>query len=256
MNHYEAVRKSFDMQAEKFATYHMSKAEYTDYFVDRIAASGKEHVLEVAAGTCICGRALAPHVKAMTCLDLTESMLEQGKKLAKESGIQNISFEVGNAEELPYEDETFDLVITRLSLHHFVHPDKPFQEMTRVLKKGGKLVVWDMEATTEELRAIDDAIETLRDPSHTRILSRNEFEQLFAKDFDLQCEEATLIPVNLKSWMELTATPSDVQQHIERLMQADIEGGAKTGFHPYMQDSQIMFHHRWLLLIGVKGAKS
>ena len=54
-------------------------------------------------------------------------------------------------------------MITRLSLHHFVEPEKPFREMQRVLKKGGKLVIWDMVATTEELRETNDAIETMRD---------------------------------------------------------------------------------------------
>ena len=54
--------------------------------------------------------------------------------------------------------------------------------MQRVLKKGGKLVIWDMVATTEELRETNDAIETMRDNSHTRILSREEFEALFKND--------------------------------------------------------------------------
>ena len=124
MNNYNEVKKSFGTQAEKFASYHMSKAEYTDYLIRSIQAKGNEHALEVAAGTCICGRAVAPYVKDITCLDLTEAMLEQGKKLAKQEGIQNISFVSGNAECLPFEDETFDLVITRLSLHHFVEPEK------------------------------------------------------------------------------------------------------------------------------------
>lgn len=114
MNNYNEVKKSFGTQAEKFASYHMSKAEYTDYLIRSIQAKGNEHALEVAAGTCICGRAVAPYVKDITCLDLTEAMLEQGKKLAKQEGIQNISFVSGNAECLPFEDETFDLVITRL----------------------------------------------------------------------------------------------------------------------------------------------
>ena len=48
----------------KFVAYHMSKVEYTDYLIQKIAATGEEHALEVAAGTCICGRALAPYVKA------------------------------------------------------------------------------------------------------------------------------------------------------------------------------------------------
>ena len=252
MNHDDTVKQSFKKQAEKFATYHMSKAEYTDYLIKKSGTNGTEHALEVAAGTCICGRALAPYVGDITCLDLTEEMLAQGKKLAEESRIKNISFQTGNAEKLPYEAETFDLVITRLSFHHFTNPEKPFSEMLRVLKKGGKMIVWDMEATEESLRAIDDKIEKMRDPSHTKILSREEFEKMFEKDFTLQCEETTLVPVNLKSWMELTGTPEDVREEIVELMKQDLAGGRKTGFAPYMKEGKIMFDHRWLLLIGIK----
>lgn len=250
MNHNDTVKQSFKKQAEKFATYHMSKVEYTDHLIQRIAAKGNEHALEVAAGTCICGRALAPFVKDITCLDMTEEMLAEGKKLAEESHIENISFQVGNAEKLPYEAETFDLIITRLSFHHFANPEIPFQEMKRVLKKGGKLIVWDMEATEESLRTIDDKIERMRDPSHTRILSRAEFERMFQKDFTLQCEESTLVPVKLKSWMELTDTPKEVQEKIIELMKNDLSGDIKTGFSPYVKEGEIMFDHRWLLLIG------
>ena len=67
MNNYNEVKKSFGTQAEKFASYHMSKAEYTDYLIRSIQAKGNEHALEVAAGTCICGRAVAPYVKDITC---------------------------------------------------------------------------------------------------------------------------------------------------------------------------------------------
>ena len=252
MNHTDIVKGSFKIQAEKFASYHMSKAEYTDYLIRRIGAAGTEHALEVAAGTCICGRALAPFVKDMTCLDLTEEMLAQGKKLAAESQITNIAFQKGDAQKLPYGAETFDLVITRLSLHHFEHPEVPFREMHRVLKKGGKLVIWDMEATEEPLREMDDHIENMRDPSHTRILNRAELEHLFQNGFDLQCEESTRVPVNLGSWMALTDTPADVQKEIVALMQEELAGGRRTGFFPYVKDGQIMFDHRWLLLIGIK----
>ena len=100
--------------------------------------------------------------------------------------------------------------------------------------------------------ATDFKIEKMRDRSHTRILSREEFKKMFEKDFTLQCEETTLVPVNLKSWMELTDTPENVQKEITDLMKAELAGGRKTGFSPYCKESQIMFDHRWLLLIGVK----
>lgn len=252
MNNYEEVKKSFGKQAEKFASYHMSKAEYTDYLIKCVNASGNEHALEVAAGTCICGRALAPYVNDITCLDLTEAMLEQGEKLAEQGGIRNISFVVGNAMNLTFEDESFDLVITRLSLHHFTEPEKLFREMQRVLKVGGKMIIWDMEATSEDLRDVDDEIEKMRDASHTRILSKEEFEALYQKSFDLIHEEMTLVPVNLQKWMDLTDTPTDVQEKIIGRMNTDLSGGAKTGFHPYIKDGHIWFDHRWLLLVGIK----
>ena len=252
MSHNDTVRQSFKKQAGKFTVYHMSKTEYTDYLIQKVAATGEEHTLEVAAGTCICGRALAPFVKDITCLDLTEEMLSEGKRLAKENQIDNIYFQLGNAEKLPYEAESFDLMITRLSFHHFAEPEIPFREMQRVLKTGGKLVIWDMEAVEEPLRVANDKIEKMRDPSHTRILSRGEFETMFQKDFTLQCEESTLVPVDLKNWMELTDTPEDVQKEIVDLMKDDLSGGRKTGFSPYIKGSRIMFNHRWLLLIGIK----
>ena len=172
--------------------------------------------------------------------------------MAVQEDIHNISFVTGNAMNLPFEDETFDLVLTRLSLHHFTEPQRPFREMQRVLKKGGKLVVWDMEATAENLREVNDYIETMRDASHTRILSRKEFETLFADEFVIQHEETILVPVNLQSWMNLTNTPEGVQKEIVKRIEIDLNGGNKTGFYPYRKEGQIFFDHRWLLLIGVK----
>ena len=80
MNNYNEVKKSFGTQAEKFASYHMSKAEYTDYLIRSIQAKGNEHALEVAAGTCICGRAVAPYVKDITCLEFDRSNVGAGEK--------------------------------------------------------------------------------------------------------------------------------------------------------------------------------
>ncbi len=204
--------------------------EYTDYLIQKIAATGEEHALEVAAGTCICGRALAPYVKDITCLDMTEEMLAQGIRLAEESHIENIYFQSGNAEKLPYEPETFDLVITRLSFHHFDNPEKPFEEMKRVLKKGERWWsgIWKLPRSLYEKLMIRLKIcVILLIPESS---AGEEFEEMFKKDFALQCEETTLVPVNLKSWMELTDTSEDVQEEITNLMKAELEGGRKTGF--------------------------
>ncbi len=67
---------------------------------------------------------------------------------------------------------------------------------------------------------INDKIERMRNPSHTKILSKKGFEEMFQGDFVLQCEEITRVPVNLKNWMKLTDTSEDTQKEITDLMQA------------------------------------
>lgn len=104
-----------------------------------------------------------PSVRVVTCLDATPAMLEVGKREAR--SLNNMIFIKGCAEELPFLDSSFDIVLSRLAFHHFPEVETPFGEMTRVLKPGGKLVLIDMEAAEESLRSTEDQIEKMRDPS-------------------------------------------------------------------------------------------
>ena len=124
---------------------------------------------------------MAPYVNQVTCLDMTPAMLMVGKKEAQKAGINNMSFVVGDVAELPFLDDSFDIVFSRLAFHHFPETEHPFAEMKRVLKPGGKLVVIDMEAAEEYLRETEDSLEIMRDPSHVRNRSREEFLELYEK---------------------------------------------------------------------------
>ena len=55
----------------------------------------------------------------------------------------NITFLKGSAEQLPFVSESFDLVITVLSLHHWKEKNKGISEIYRVLKKGGRIIIGD-----------------------------------------------------------------------------------------------------------------
>lgn len=249
------IQKSFTIQAENFENPNMnfSKQEYLDYTVTSIRLSPADNVLETAAGTCACGRSMAPFVNSVVCLDATQAMLDVGRREALSSGLLNMRFLLGIVEQLPFEDETFDVVISRLAFHHFEEIDRPFAQMARVLKKGGKLVIIDMEAAAEPLRVIEDAIETMRDPSHMRNRSRAELLDLYDKHgIAVVKNEITQLPVSLDAWMALTDTPPDVCQKIRALMDGELSGGDKTGFEPCVENGSIRFSQRWLLLIGQK----
>ncbi len=251
----EEIQKAFTQQAAGFGSSKMNftKQDYLDYMVTKMAPTKTDCVLELAAGTCICGRAVAPYAKHVTCLDMTPAMLSVGKNAAEKEHLDNMSFVLGDVAELPFLDESFDIVFSRLAFHHFPDIHQPFAEMKRVLKPGGKLVIVDMEAAEEELRQTEDEIEILRDPSHVRNRSKAELLSLYEKNgMKVDFCEITKIPVVLQNWMEHTKTPQDVQAIIIGKMEADLQGGGKTGFYPYVRDGVIQFDHRWMMMEGRK----
>ncbi len=247
------IRRAFTQQASGFESNRMnfSQKEYLDYAVSKIAPAKTDNVLEVAAGTCACGRAIAPYAGSVTCLDMTPAMLSVGRTEAEKERLCNIEFVVGDAAELPFPDNRFDIVLSRLAFHHFPDAEMPFSEMRRVLRPGGKLVLIDMEAAEDSLRETEDKIERLRDPSHVRNLSRAEMLELYRKhDLSVSCCETVKMPMILQNWLDHTATPVSVQKEIKALMDEELAGGRKTGFAPYTEGTTVRFDHRWVLTIG------
>ena len=250
------IRESFTLQAKNFESGNMnfSKQDYLSHTVTSLSLKGDEKVLDAASGTCANGRSIAPFAGHVTCLDATEAMLAVGREEAAKKGLSNMDFRIGLVEEMPFADESFDVVISRLAFHHFAAMEKPFKEMSRVLKKGGKLAVIDMEAAPERLRDEEDRLEILRDPSHVKNRSLSEFKALYEKHgFTLIMEERTPIPVSLDAWLALTKTPEDKADEIRTALSNELEGNGETGFKPFLKDGHLYFMQRWILLIGMKG---
>ena len=249
------INQSFAIQAENFESkeVNFTKEDYLDHTLSCIAPTRQDTVLEVAAGTCACGRSFAPSVQTVVCLDATLPMLQIGKKEADRSHLSNMVFVKGYAEELPFLDRCFDIVFSRLAFHHFMDVDTSFSEMVRVLKPGGKLVMIDMEAADSKLRDTEDNIERLRDPSHVKNMSKAEMLSMFAAHgLSIQRCETAEIQQSLKSWLALTKTPESVCKEITKRMEMELGGEIKTGFSPYIENEEICFDQRWILIIGKK----
>lgn len=247
------INRSFELQAAGFESrsLNFTKEDYLKKTVDIVAPTKKMVMLEVAAGTCAVSRSFAPHVKMAVCLDATEAMLHVGRAEADKNGLSNMVFVKGYAEELPFLSDSFDIVISRLAFHHFTDTTAVFDEMVRVCRQGGRVVMIDMLAPEEELRGIRDRIETMRDPSHERNLSKAEMMRLFEdRGLSIEVDDVTPMPMMLENWLELTKTPEDDRTRIYTLMDAEIDGGERTGFYPYRTDEGICFDHQWELIIG------
>ena len=253
-NNLKEVRQSFSIQACGFENIsNFTDESYMEHIRGCISPSKADSILEVASGTCLCGRSLAPYVKTVVCLDATPAMLVKGKAEAEKRSLDNMVFIKGLAEDLPFLDNSFDIVISRLAFHHFPDPETSFREMARVLKPSGKLVLIDMEATDEELRTERDSLEKMRDNSHERMLSRIEMETMFLScGLTIASEESADRSQRLSAWLDLTKADDKTKDFIAQKMLEEMQGGSRTGFFPYMKDDAIWFDQHWILLIGRK----
>src|SRR6185503_3403989 len=100
-------------------------------------------------------------------VDLTPTMIERARADAADAGVENVTFELGDATALDLPDDSLDGAITRFSLHHIPAPVRVLEEMRRVVRPGGYLVVADHVTDDEGAAAAwHEEIERLRDPSH------------------------------------------------------------------------------------------
>ena len=121
-------------------------------FVARLDLKPGMKVLDVATGT---GNLALPAAKAgadVTGIDIAPNLIEQAQARAAEMGL-NAVFEVGDAEALPYDDASFDVVITMFGAMFAPRPDVTAAELVRVCKPGGLIVManWTPEAFTGQM---------------------------------------------------------------------------------------------------------
>lgn len=125
--------------------------------------------LDIATGTGHMTLSLAPFVSEIRAIDLTEEMLKFAKDSAKERGISNVTFELGDAHRLMYAAESFDLVTCRRAAHHFSDIERAVGEMARVLKAGSTLLIDDRSIPEDDFTdALMNELDTLHDESHVR----------------------------------------------------------------------------------------
>ncbi len=115
-----------------------SQKSIYDYIYKEIsaAASGK-NVLELATGPGMIAKHIAPSAKSVTATDFAPKMIEAAKK---GSVPENVSFEVADATNLRYQNDSFDLVVIANALHIIPEPEKALAEIDRVLKANGTLI--------------------------------------------------------------------------------------------------------------------
>ncbi len=121
-------------------------------FIDRLALKPGERVLDVACGS---GNTAIPAARAgavVTGADIATNLLEQGRARAGAEGL-TIQFDEGDAENLPYADASFDVVVTMFGAMFAPRPEVTAAELVRVCRPGGRIAManWTPEGHIGEM---------------------------------------------------------------------------------------------------------
>ena len=109
-----------------------------EYMYERIPMIIREkEVLEIATGPGLLAKHVAPVAKRMIATDFSEGMIAEAKKGHMPD---NLAFEVADAADLPYDDNSYDAVLIANALHVVPDPGKVLREIDRVLRPGGILI--------------------------------------------------------------------------------------------------------------------
>ncbi len=145
-------------------------------------------------------------------IDLSDGMIRKAEKTAERLGVKNVKFEQADLEALPVEDSTVNLVISNCVINHAENKQNVWNEVYRILKKGGRFVVSDIYSSApvpEEYKNDPEAVAECWAGSVTREVYLNQLAAAGFKDVEI-LEESNPYPkgkIEVSSWTILGKKP-------------------------------------------------
>jgi SAM-dependent methyltransferase len=236
--HDEVVRRSFERQVPLFSGPDSPFAQRSNGPLMWIEPLDESMiVLDVACGAGHAAEPVAGRVRQVVGIDLTPALLHVGAERLRAQGVTNILLQEGNAEALPFADESFDIVYCRSSLHHFEAPLRAVSEMLRVCRRGGRIVLLDLVAPSAELRGRFDLLHRLIDPSHMRSFLEDELADLLPGGVKGLIYANTM---ELRLPIDIAMTDQSKREEVLALLMDELRGDGVTGFCPAEVDGTLV----------------
>lgn len=240
------VQQQFGANAANYATSRVhAKGASLVRLVELVAPDKSWRALDVATGAGHTAAAFAPHVGSVVASDITDEMLDEAAKLAAAKGFANMTTAKADAEALPFEDASFDLVTCRIAPHHF--PDIPafVAEVWRVLRPGGTFALVDnispdarstpgfSKAELRDAAIAYNAFEKLRDPSHGRAWTTAEWVELAGDTgFEIRHTELMAKAMEFAAWCRNMSVTAETTAQLAAMLD-----GAAPALAAFLQPS-------------------
>ena len=234
------VQEQFGKNAAEYLT---SKPHAQGKSLERLVALTNPQkdwrVIDIATGGGHVAYTFAPHVARVWATDITQEMLDQVKAEAAKRGLANIRVAYAKAEALPFEDASFDLVTCRIAPHHFDSIPDFLAEVHRVLKPGAAAAIADNVVPAGAVGDYINAFERLRDPSHLRAWTMQEWRDALKKArLAIGHEEQIYKKMEFKSW---ASRHDATMQALLRSMLAEVTPAVRAAIEPLGAGAELTF---------------
>ena len=181
----EKTKKGFENSFAEKNYYDMQTQdeEHLHRIIRSLDIKKNSKILDLGTGSGYLAFAIAgmyPECRIMG-LDIVTGTLENNSIQAKKHNTSNIAFTSYDGVIFPFEDNTFDIIVTRYALHHFSEITKSFEEISRVLQPGGQLFISDPTPNDEDEERFVDTYMKMKDDGHIKYYTKEEFDVLASK---------------------------------------------------------------------------
>jgi ubiquinone/menaquinone biosynthesis C-methylase UbiE len=233
-----------------------------EHAVRRLQPQPGERILDLATGTGWTSRIAARRGAAVTGADIAEELLAAARRRAQAEGL-NVEYVTGDAEALPFDDASFDAVISTFGVMFVTRPESAAHEIARVCRRGGRiaLATWTPDGAVFEMFKVMRPYMTpppSPPPSPFAWGTRERITELFGDAFDLAFEDgvANYYDRSGQAAWEAFVTgygpTKSLAASLDPQRRAELERDF-TAFHDrYRSDLGICVPREYLLTIGVR----
>jgi ubiquinone/menaquinone biosynthesis C-methylase UbiE len=168
-------------------------------------------------------------------------------------GFFNVHYVIGQAEYLPFKEAAFNVIVTRLTIHHFADPGVVCSDMARITRSKGRLIVADIVSLENaDESELHNALEKLRDPSHVSMISGIAMKDLVeTTGLKIIQEDQWTMRREFEEWMQIVNSRARAEL-LYIVMSSFAKAGIETGIDIKFNGRTVYFKHHWILLLAEK----
>ena len=224
-----------------------------DHFWEYLALDKIFRVLEVGCGDGALALELARRAAYVAGVDVSDESVAAAEDRRLQSGMDNLSFGPMAPDRLPFDDKTFEVVVSWGALHRLENQPVMVREMVRVLKSAGKLYLADIVGADDPgRREAQEKIEQIRFGPAVKLLPLNELRSLVAVEpMEIVREIPLHERMDLADWMSPDRVDPGTREKLTRMVTATAKKKTPDA-HVHVSGKTVTFERRWVLIIAEK----